>query len=63
MIDSLFILYVLIGCFVCFLDWIKFYKEEYNKAKEKDDNALIIYWLFAILLWPLLVIKLIFKKK
>lgn len=53
------IIYLILGCVLTRHWWCKYHKEEYNKAKAKgevNDSIVILYWLFSIVLWPIIMI-------
>lgn len=63
LINFLFVLYLIIGIIVCYFDWIKYHKQIYESSNkdEIEDNMLNIYWIIVITLWPIFLIKLLFK--
>ena len=53
------IIYLTFGCTLTRYWWYIYHKEEYDKAKAKDevnDSIVILYWLFSIVLWPIIMI-------
>lgn len=59
----LWIIYLLCGILITYIDWKYYLKNEYLKSLEKyeevEDGMLIIYWLIEILCWPIFIIHLI----
>lgn len=54
------ILYLFIGVLVIVYDWKKNYEVNYNIAKqygETEDSMVCLYFLFGIILWPLILMK------
>lgn len=59
----IWIIYLLCGILVTYIDWKYYLKNEYLKTLkiygEAEDGMLIIYWAIEILCWPIFIIHLI----
>ena len=55
----IWIIYLLCGILVTYIDWKYYLKNEYLKSLETEDGMLIIYWLIEILCWPIFIVNLI----
>ena len=58
-------LYIIIGIIIAYIDWHYNIKTMYYITKNTqkcEDEMLLIYWAYLIILWPLYVIIKLFQK-
>ena len=60
MCTFILIIYLILGCVLTRHWWYKYNRTEYYIAKAKcevNDSIVILYWLFSIVLWPIIMIN------